>query len=1763
VPNTGGGGGGSVNGNGGSGIVIVSYPTPAVQQTGTTITIAPPASGSATHVINYWSVDYAGNVEAMNTATFTVAKVVPSVPVIASATTTASAWFTGAPPDDTNAAGRGAVTLSWSHVPLASSYNIYLFDGATYRQVDTTTATSWTSAGAGIYPTDTQIAAMSVGCTGDPYPGHTGRDLRDDPTPLYAKMAGATVSTIPAYFFKVTAANGTGETTLALEPTTTVQLANRTQRVNEAAAYTDYDLGSVAGDSASTHLNTGALVLSATDLSLASYGPPAELSRTYVSSCTTATDFAPGWRFNFESCVTSTPTGNMTYFDANSGDTSLMTRVDTYAWAAPHTMAATLTQDLGSGTYALTFADGSVTAFDASGRLASETDRRGDSVTYAWVSPGMVIKSANNQFLDDHEIDVTISGGQVTMATNTEGGLTREVDYATGSGSGSVTKHLDSAGTTAQITYSYNASSTISTVTVPGFASGNATWGLTYNGSGWLTNVVYPSATTRTVSITADPIGDTASVSRPARVGDLATSDTTVTENFAWDPTGRMIADSDPTAAGASCAGTATTEYAPSGQPRHSVTAAGVITDSVTDNDGNVLSSSDALGNTTTNVYDAYGDLMSTTDPKGAQTTYTYNTANGDMLTKSQQLNTTDWALTTWTYGGDTHGRAASMTQAITATQTAETDYTNYGDFTDPQDTVQRGVALSSTNMVNLTTQDTFDGFGDLLSVTDPSGVVTEQHTYDLSGRPISQTDATGTVTNAAYDVLGDEIETSQTAVGGAWANWTTATVDPTGLTLAETSLVTSAAAVVPASFVMHVYDGSGNEIATGISNEGTAATAYDAAGNVTAQWNPGADLTTVAAAQVTTSDADGNPIDVAAPAQVMGSNVQTANVITYAPGTDEVATQQVVGSAAATCSYDPNGDLTTVTVPVNSGGTTTTANAYDLGGRLVSSTDASGDVTTTTYDLLGRATSETLQGSGRTASVTYNSQGWVLSSTDASGVVTTYVYDKDGRVLTQTVGSGAGAQVTQNTYDALGDDTYTLNPDGSSIQRAFDAFGRQVAEVDTAASGEITHNLYAVLDQTGRIVSSSDSGTKGVNSAATYATSPSGTTLLTSAFGDATRTVITDATGLLTTQTLSVAGQTMSIAVVARTLAKQPEWWIYTSPNGGSDQELALYDVDGHVWADATSMDEWLSNYGYDSQTGLKNSEQLIAPAPGASPNGNVQQSSIAYTNQGRIASVVTTENGPNLPTEWGAATNFAYDGAGDITQDGSKTLSYSGAQLASSQVGTATTTYTFDGLGRRIAQVSAAASATYTWAQSADHLLSYTHRSRGTTDVVAAYSYDPSGQRTQSVVTSGSVTTTTTYLYEGTQLLRLAATSGSRTTTLTYLYGQDGRPEALAAEASGTVYFLHIATTDRGDVQFLTDLLPGGSEGGDTCIAAWGYDVWGDPLYAGYGGDSTVPTSVAQTIAAIQPLRYAGYCYDPYSGLYYCSQRYFDPATCQFLSKDPVNADGEQSPYQYGGGDPINHIDPTGTRMLFSDTSQVTQRDIVAAAYLRASAKRKAAMVSELRKLSAAQAVLMHKQELAETAAEKRHAEAKAKAAGIQETNNPTESLPFGVGFDLGTDTPLSSSGGQGLNPLTVITGTYTDSVVPEFGNRTAPLQILHDHSSVGCSLSRPILGGHASSNYRVGWPAAATAGFGYTGSANRDIQATGWTLDVTTSEFSSVKVRMSSVNQAGGGVYGTYCEYDLNAQKVGLEAAVGGELYNLVTALGGGLEIPAMAP
>jgi len=53
------------------------------------------------------------------------------------------------------------------------------------------------------------------------------------------------------------------------------------------------------------------------------------------------------------------------------------------------------------------------------------------------------------------------------------------------------------------------------------------------------------------------------------------------------------------------------------------------------------------------------------------------------------------------------------------------------------------------------------------------------------------------------------------------------------------------------------------------------------------------------------------------------------------------------------------------------------------------------------------------------------------------------------------------------------------------------------------------------------------------------------------------------------------------------------------------------------------------------------------------------------------------------------------------------------------------------------------------------------------------------------------------------------------------------------------------------------------------------------------------------------------------PETGLYHVGAREYDPRTARWLQRDPIDASsGDSNLYRYGGNDPINGVDPSGTK-------------------------------------------------------------------------------------------------------------------------------------------------------------------------------------------------------------------------------------------------------
>ncbi len=120
-------------------------------------------------------------------------------------------------------------------------------------------------------------------------------------------------------------------------------------------------------------------------------------------------------------------------------------------------------------------------------------------------------------------------------------------------------------------------------------------------------------------------------------------------------------------------------------------------------------------------------------------------------------------------------------------------------------------------------------------------------------------------------------------------------------------------------------------------------------------------------------------------------------------------------------------------------------------------------------------------------------------------------------------------------------------------------------------------------------------------------------------------------------------------------------------------------------------------------------------------------------------------------------------------------------------------------------------------------------------------------------------------------------------------YIAGPDGLPIEQIDGNGSVQYYLR---DQLGSTRALLD-------GAGHTVATYSYDAYGNPT--------------TQTGSASTPFGYAGEYTDAETGLQYLQARYYDPATQQFVSVDPL-VDQTKQPYAYTADDPLNMIDPTG---------------------------------------------------------------------------------------------------------------------------------------------------------------------------------------------------------------------------------------------------------
>jgi RHS repeat-associated protein len=1483
-------------------------------------------------------------------------------------TTSASSWFTDpGGVDNTANQGRGAVDLEWTAAPGATGYTIYLWDGTKYDQVDTTSSLSWTTSGKNLYPTDTQIASIPQNFSGSPFAApYASYDLRDNPAALYTKMAGAT-SLDTAYHFKVVPTNSAGS---QLSPGTTlaggdvldypVTLDKRSLLAHEDPQHTSADLGSWLGHDFSAELDTASLTATVTDLALASWGPEAAVSRSYSSANTTEGVFAPGWFYSFERKLSFPDGTHMHFTDADQQVHEFVGSGS--SWTAPNGFLAALTQD-GSG-WRLTYTDASYLSFDASGVLTRETDANGNYVSYVWSGGDLCITSYLNDDTAGPSIDVDFTDGKIESASETETvgaqEVTRRVDY-TDSDPWSATAYPGESGLEREITYDY-ADARLTSMTLDEWPTPNesALATFTYTGAGGdeFTRLDYPDmfATASGHAVEKSDAKATitygsneATVVRYGKVGDTAGSAMNQTV-VSWSSetgleTSEQVGTADPA--------TTTYDYAANLQLAGETTTNAddeiVAADTgVIEPDGDQAATNTATGSeasdnqTATYTYDSHHRVVTETTVVGPgeslTKTYSYEGTTNNVTDEACQLSGGAYVSDLQrTY--DTYGRLTMERELVSGTPASgtwiETDYADFATNGEPETTVAKAVKLSDAGAASdLTKTSSYDAFGNLLSETDWGGRTTQANTYDLAGNELTTTDAIGVVTHTSYDCMGNATETWKTAPDtDVKADWSVTSYDPKGRALEiTTKLSDEDGDPTTQSVVTNTYDGSGNELTSSDTTvTGDETWSYDEYGRVTAHWAQGAaDSSDAEQATRTAYDAAGRETGLSEPGNAATPGGAGSQITVYDDAGQKICVSDPDGSSTAS-TYDGAGNELTSTASLPATGDyrenvvspASAVKTYDLASRLASAATPSGFLTEYDRDLSGREIGAT--GADQTETETrYNALGWVLwqrdGSVDANGAVLN-VYDTHGNITSRTVGSQG---TTVSVYDATtGLLTSSTDPMGNTVTYGYDAFGRPTNETHEDWTDAVLKDLTTAYDSLGRAVSVEDAVSDRAQTWSYPVNTASGVQeSITSPSAQTSTDVTRNARGVETARLTTYATATTVTRSVADTTTgrdKADRWKTATLTNTGVSGSRTLsrsFDGAGRIATQSGAGFSSAGSYTYDTGSGLKTEESLPLAL------GGTINSSYDYTPDRRLASA----------TVGGVAGIYVFDGAGNLSFDieGATTTAYtydSANRLSETADGTTTTYYGWDTVnGWRTCQGPTANPTTgnepivFTYVKSGttDSNGRMTRYQNATSGVDAGYTYDASGQRVKSTVTQGGATTTTTFTYDGLTLLGLSAIQGANSWGIDYLYDEDSAPYGgiyRSSQAPSSPIYFTMITTDRGDVVELLDAK------GDP-FAAYRYDAWGLPRgsgnYAtGIWTQSTslvTTTALAGQIASRQVLRYAGYAYDAESSLYYCSARYYDPATRQWTTSDAAKADGEESAWQYCASDPAGFIDCSG---------------------------------------------------------------------------------------------------------------------------------------------------------------------------------------------------------------------------------------------------------
>jgi RHS repeat-associated protein len=1273
-----------------------------------------------------------------------------------------------------------------------------------------------------------------------------------------------------------------------------------------------------------------------TDIAVGGRGVGLNLSRSYSSMAAVEAlspgAFGYGWTNSFDDRLVLEEEGKEITLARGNGSTVPFAETSKETFSPQAWSLDKLTGSVEKG-FVLTLPDSTKYSFSAAGRLESVVDRNGNKTTLAYDEAGR-LKTITDP-----------ASRQITLAYNAEGLVESAKDPM-----GHIVK------------YGYEGKE-LTSVTMPG--EGSPRWRFKYDGSRRMTTITdgrggetvneYDSSN-RVVSQT-DPAKRTLTFEYEA-FHTKVTNKATGAISDEW-----FTSDNEPfkitSGFGTASATTRTFSYNDASQLASKTDGNGHKTEYGYDAEGNRTSEKNALGDESKWSYNTSHQLISVTTPKGEKTTithdgqgnlekverpapgsltqttsYTYN-VHGELESKSDPLGHV-WKYEyngqgdlsaeidpegdkrTWTYNEDSRPTAVVSPRgneegAEPSKFTTILEYDPQGRIVEVADPLlhttkygydANGNVETETDANGHTTTYSYNADDDLIKVKQPNGTITETE-YDGAGEIKAEIDGNKHRTEYVRNVLEQPIE-----VVDPLARKTTRKYDAVGNLLSKTDPEKRTTSYVynAADRLKEVTysDGKTPTATFGYDKDNNLTSITDGTGTTSYEYDQLDRLTKI-------KHGHGDTVSYEYNLGEQQTSIIYPNGKTVTQGFDKAGRMTNVGDwlgNTTSFAYDRDSDINATVFP--KGTSNVDEYAYDRADRmsevklmkgaavlasLVYSRDKVGQVEGVTAkglpgeasealaydenDRLAKGGTEAFEYGAAdnltktpTARYTYDAANELEQSTGA-----TFTYDKVGE-RTKEVPFRIPVYSTQ--LGSLGSENGQLkNPSGIVIDSGgnvwvadsgnnrvekFSAEGKYLSKFGSAGSkkGQLSSPAGVAIDSGGHIWVA-DSGNNRVQEFSTEGKflsqlgslgsengqlkNPSGIAI------DSGGNVWVADSGNNRVEKFSEAGKFLS--KFGETGAGNGQ---FKGPSGieiDASGRIWVADKENHRVQEFSEAGKFLSKFG---ETGSGNGQFKGPTGIGIDASGRVW---VVDTGNNRVQEF--NEGGEYL-------TRFGEAGAGNGQFSSPADIAFSGESTA----------WITDTANNRVERLQLLErSTTYKYDQAGD-LIGVERPSAGEVPAISeSYAYDGTGLRI-----SKTVSGTTKYLtWSQSAELPFLLSDGDNS----YIYGPDGFPvEQISAEGTST----YVHHDQLGSTRILTS-----SSG----------EVTGTFGYGAYGAFK------AKTGTGTTPFGFAGQYTDSQSGLQYLRARVYDPATGQFLTRDPIEALTGQ-PYAYALDNPTNGSDPSG---------------------------------------------------------------------------------------------------------------------------------------------------------------------------------------------------------------------------------------------------------